>query len=146
MHMKNIATLSITLAAVLAVGVMATGCVPKTTYDKNVVALADQLTKERQSYKYQIEALESKVAIQSKSLNEITNMYINLQREFKDTQKVFRNLRGDMEALLRDIEELKLVVMTNMKGSEADEMIFKLNAMENRVDNILKRSGDHPLN
>lgn len=133
------------LVTVFALGTLGSGCVPRGTYKQDVDVLAAQLTKEREEFKYKLESLETKLDTRGKSLNELTVRYIQLQRDFKDMQGVVNNLRGDLESLLRDIEELKLVVNTNYRGSEADEMLFMLTDMERRIEAIIEKSGNQPL-
>jgi len=51
-------------------------------------------------------------------------------------------LTSDLQALQRDMTELKLVIFSNFKGSQANEMMLKLNEMQRRVQEILRKSGE----
>ncbi|MFQ5466413.1 MAG: hypothetical protein ACE5EI_10830 [Thermodesulfobacteriota bacterium] len=144
MKHRTLSTAAKTAAILLVAGGVAGGCVARSTYNKDVMVLAEQLTKEREQKKYKVENLEIKAANQGRSLGEITRMYIELQKDYQESQGVLQNLRGDLEALRRDIEELILVVNTNMSGSEADEMVFKLNDMDRRIGRILRKSAQRP--
>lgn len=117
-----------------------TGCfVSKKDYDNNINRLANELRNERIEHAATVKALEIKLQERGKSLNELTARYMELVKEKEQSQLVFNGLKGELDVLLRDIAELRLVIFTNVKGMEANEMMIKLIDMQNRVQVLIGR-------
>jgi len=131
------------LPIVLILTVLAGGCVSRGTYNDDVRRLADTLRAEREAHEREIEGLKARVGSRGQSLSEVTNRYIEIQRDYRESQARLNNLRGDMMSLLRDIEELRMVVRTNFSGMQANEMLFKLEHMEDRVKNIMETDSEY---
>ncbi len=53
-----------------------------------------------------------------------------LKAEKDSAQAKLDGLKADLDALMKDMAEIKLVIFTNMRGSEANEMMIKLNNMQ----------------
>jgi len=68
----------------------------------------------------------------------LTERYMALQERHAVAQGKLDSLKDDLDTLLKDIAELKMVVFHNVKGSEGNEMIIKLMEMQHRVKTLLR--------
>lgn len=130
------------LAAALLVTLFSQGCVSRGAYNENVNALLAKLERERAQNASTERALEIKVQERGKTLSELTNRYIELKAQQDYSQAKLARLQSDLEGLLSSMAEMKLVIFTNFKGSEANEMMLKLNSMQKTVQEILKKSNE----
>lgn len=133
-----------TLVAIglLALPLLSSGCVSRSAYDENINLLLQKMKNERAESQSTARALEIKVQERGKTLSELTSRYINLKAQQDYNQAKLGRLQKDLEGLLRDMSEMKLVIFTNFKGSEATEMMLKLNSMQKTVQEILKKSNE----
>ena len=129
-------------AGLLALPLFAEGCVSRGAYDENINLLMQKMNKERTENAATERALEIKVKERGRTLSELTNRYIELKAQQDYSQAKLGRLQNDLEGLLRDMSEMKLVIFTNFKGSEANEMMLKLNSMQKTVQEILKKSNE----
>lgn len=132
----------IVAASILALPLLAGGCVSRGAYDENISLLMQKMNRERAENTATERALEIKVQERGKTLSELTNRYIELKAQQDYSQAKLGRLQSDLEGLLRDMSEMKLVIFTNFKGSEANEMMLKLNSMQKTVQEILKKSNE----
>lgn len=142
MKMNHLSSISASLcgkAAALALiaGIFLSGCVSRGAYDADIARLASKLQQERADHAATVKALEIKLKERAKSLSELTDRYMLLQHEREQYQ--LPGLKKDLEILLKDLDELKLVVTSNLKGSEGREMVMKINDMHKRISTILDR-------
>lgn len=126
----------------LALPLVGSGCVSRGAYEENVGLLMDKMHRERAESQSTVRALEIKVQERGKTLSELTARYIDLKAQHDYSQAKLGRLQNDLEGLLRDMSEMKLVIFTNFKGSEANEMMLKLNSMQKTVQEILKKSNE----
>ncbi|MBI5809607.1 MAG: hypothetical protein HZB21_00205 [Deltaproteobacteria bacterium] len=73
-------------------------------------------------------------------MSELTERYATLQKDREKAQMKFNMFRPDVEGLIRDIEQLRLMVYANAKnmlGSSGSEMIIKLTGMERTLKEML---------
>ncbi|MBI5344414.1 MAG: hypothetical protein HZB83_03610 [Deltaproteobacteria bacterium] len=116
------------------------GCVSKGTYDRDVGTLAVSLERERALGASRINELETKLSGRGKTMSELTERYATLQKDREKAQMKFNMFRPDVEGLIRDIEQLRLMVYANAKnmlGSSGSEMIIKLTGMERTLKEML---------
>lgn len=130
---------AISLIAIPALGITLQGCVSRAQYDQDVGRLAVALHNEKADKASNIAYLEGKVHERGKTLSELTSRYIAVQKENEQAQTKLNGLKGDLEKLLHDVEELKLVLFTNVKGQEANEMMIKLIDMRHRLKLLLEK-------
>lgn len=130
------------LAAALLLPLFAQGCVSRGAYHENVNALLQKLERERAENAASERALQIKVQERGKTLSELTARYIDLKAQQDYSQAKLARLQGDLEGLLSDMAEMKLVIFTNFKGMEANEMMLKLNSMQKTVQEILRKSNE----
>lgn len=135
--MKNSSRLNI--SAIIITALLLPGCVSRTTYDRDVGTLLTKIQKLKSDHALEVRALESKIHERGRSLNELTTRYMSLQEDNVQAQIKLGSLRGDLETLSKDVAELKLVIFTNVKGSEANEMMIKLIDMQNRIQILLEK-------
>jgi hypothetical protein len=127
-------------ASLLALPLLIQGCVSRSSYNENVNSLLQKMDAERVRNAETERALEIKVQERGRTLSELTSRYIELKAQQDYSQAKLGRLQSDLEGLLRDMSEMKLVIFTNFKGSEANEMMLKLNSMQKTVQEILKKS------
>lgn len=125
------------LASSFAAAVLLSGCVSRSAYDADIARLTMKLQQERADHAATVQSLEIRLKDRAKSLSELTDRYMVLQHERAQYQ--LSGLRKDMEALLRDLDELRLVVTSNLKGSEGTEMQMKISEMQKRIKTVLDR-------
>lgn len=113
------------------------GCVPKSLYDRDITLLRIKMMEQKAQSDAAIRSMEAKLQERSKTLGDITGRYIELEKEKNRSQTRLNSLKGDMESLLKDIAELKLVILANIKGTTANEMLIKLLDMEQKVRVLL---------
>lgn len=128
--------------ALLSIPVIAAGCVSKGAYNENVALLLKKIEAERAERSSAMRALEIKIQERGKTLSELTTRYIELKAQQDYSQAKLARLQGDLEGLLSSMSEMKLVIFTNFKGSEANELMLKLNSMQKTVQEILKKSNE----
>lgn len=133
---------TITMFLVLASAVLLEGCVSKTAHEGRVSVLLEQLHRERVESNAEIQLLEAKVRERGRTLSGLTEMYMKIKEQNDVAQEKLGRLGGDLEALQRDLSELKLVIYTNLKGAQANEMILKLNEMQRRILGVLEKSAE----
>jgi len=126
----------------MAASIAVSGCVSRSAYNESVDILMKKMQKERAESQSQQRALEIKVQERGRTLSELTARYIDLKAQNDYSQTKLGRLKNDLERLLRDMAEMKLVIFTNFKGSEANEMMLKLNSMQKTVQEILKKSSE----
>ncbi|MBI5598302.1 MAG: hypothetical protein HY890_01020 [Deltaproteobacteria bacterium] len=126
----------LSLLAVFMLAVSA-GCVSRGAYEENIGVMSIKLQAEKVARATDVKSLEQRLAERGKTLSELTDRYIRLKTEKDSAQAKLDGLKADLDALMMDMAELKLVVFTNMRGSEANEMVMKLNNMQKRVDKLL---------
>jgi len=129
-------------AGLLALPILAQGCISRGAYDENVSLLMQKMHRERAENAATERALEIKVQERGKTLSELTTRYIDLKAQQDYSQAKLGRLQSDLEGLLSDMSEMKLVIFTNFKGSEANEMMLKLNSMQKTVQEILRKSNE----
>lgn len=139
---KAMNKLAIIPLLVLASAALAAGCVSRTAHEGRVTVLLEQLHRERVENNAEKQLLETKVRERGRTLSGLTEMYMKVKEQNDISQGKLGRLEGDLEALQRDLSELKLVIYTNIKGAHANEMILKLNEMQRRVQGILEKSGE----
>ncbi len=120
------------------------GCVSRSAYERNMTAVMRTMETERREKNEAIAKLELKVQDRGRSLNELTAKYMDLQKEHEKSQIRFHRLKTDLDALLRDMAELKMVVFANVKGTQANEMMIKLMEMQNRIQLMLGKAAEKP--
>lgn len=113
------------------------GCVSRSAYQAEMYRMTEKLKEEKRDHAFDVKSLETKLSDKNKSLSELTNRYMEIEKQNQEFRKKLGYLRGDIEALLKDIAELKLVVFTNVKGSEGNEMMIKLIDMQQRLQGLL---------
>ncbi|WKZ33281.1 MAG: hypothetical protein QY316_02435 [Thermodesulfobacteriota bacterium] len=133
---------TITTLLVLVSAGLFTGCVSKTAHEGRVTILLEQLHRERMEKNAEIQLLETKVRERGRTLSGLTEMYMKIKAQNDTAQEKLGRLEGDLNALQNDLSELKLIVYSNLKGSQANEMILKLNEMQRRVQAILEKSAE----
>ncbi|MBE7414692.1 MAG: hypothetical protein HS130_05445 [Deltaproteobacteria bacterium] len=124
---------------VLASAGLFTGCVSKSAYEGRVAILLEQLHRERMEKNAEIQLLETKVRERGRTLSGLTEMYMKIKDQNDTAQEKLGGFEGDLNALQNDLSELKLIVYSNLKGSQANEMILKLNEMQRRIQAILEK-------
>jgi ERCC4-related helicase len=127
-------------ATLLALPLLVQGCVSRSSYNDNVNSLMRKMDAERARNLETERALEIKAQERGRTLSELTTRYIELKAQQDYSQAKLGRLQSDLEGLLRDMSEMKLVIFTNFKGSEANEMMLKLNSMQKTVQEILRKS------
>ena len=139
MNLSSISASLCVKAAALAfiAGIFLPGCVSRGAYDADIARLAARLQQERADHAATVKALEIKLKERAKSLSELTDRYMVLQHERAQYQ--LPGLKKDLEILLMDLDELGLVVTSNLKGSEGKEMLMKINDMHKRISTVLDR-------
>ena len=133
---------TILFIGLLALPVLAQGCVSRGSYNENMAVLLHKMTAERAENAAAQRSLEIKVQERGKTLSELTTRYIDLKAQQDYSQAKLARLQSDLEGLLSSMSEMKLVIFTNFKGSEANEMMLKLNSMQKTVQEILKKSNE----
>ncbi|MCC6502718.1 MAG: hypothetical protein IT362_06255 [Deltaproteobacteria bacterium] len=126
----------------LALPVLAQGCVSRGSYNENVNLLMQKMNAERADNASTVRALEIKIQERGKTLSELTTRYIDIKAQQDYSQAKLARLQTDLEGLLSSMSEMKLVIFTNFKGSEANELMLKLNSMQKTVQEILKKSNE----
>lgn len=129
-------------AGLLAFPLIAQGCVSRGAYNENINLLMQKMNKERAENSATERALEIKAQERGRTLSELTTRYIELKAQQDYSQAKLGRLQSDLEGLLSAMSEMKLVIFTNFKGSEANEMMLKLNSMQKTVQEILKKSNE----
>ncbi len=132
----------------LGSALLLSGCVSKSTYDRDVAALLNQLAKEKGTTASSINSMEAKVQSKASSLTRLTEKYMGLEKEHMRTKERLSSFRGDLENLRMDIAELKLVVSTNvdkLRSTMANELLIKIIDMEYRIQELLKKESEAPL-
>lgn len=131
------------LSLVIAVSFLSltalSGCVSLSAYEEDVAKLTIALQNEKAARAEAERKADYRVQERGKSLNEMTNKYIEIQKNYEQVQIKVLRLKGDFEKLLHDVDELKLVVHTNVKGSVGSELMIKLIDMENRLNILLEK-------
>lgn len=131
------------LISALIMPVLFMGCgVSRRTYDTNMAMVIDELNQERTARNTANHALELKVNERGRTLSELTGRYMSLKEQNDFNQAKLGRLKGDLDRLLRDFSELKLVIFANFKGAQANEMLLKLNEMQRTVQELLKKSAE----
>ncbi len=115
------------------------GCVSLSAYEEDVAKLSVALQNEKAARAEAERKADNRVQERGRSLNEMTTKYIELQKNYEQVQIKVLRLKGDFEKLLHDVDELKLVVHTNVKGSPGSELLIKLLDMENRLNILLDK-------
>lgn len=133
---------TILFIGLLALPVLTQGCVSRGAYNENMAVLLHTMTAERAENAAAQRSLEIKVQERGKTLSELTTRYIDLKAQQDYSQAKLARLQSDLEGLLSSMSEMKLVIFTNFKGSEANEMMLKLNSMQKTVQEILKKSNE----
>ncbi len=139
-HLNRILTV-LTLGTAL----LLSGCVSKSTYDRDVAALLNQLAKEKGATASSINAMEIRVQHKASSLTRLTEKYMELEKNHMRTMERLSSFRGDLDNLRNDIAELKLVVSTNidkLRSTMANELLIKIIDMEYRVHELLKKESE----
>jgi len=131
---------TILFIGLMALPILAQGCVSRGAYNENMAVLLHTMTAERSENAAAQRSLEIKVQERGKTLSELTTRYIDLKAQQDYSQAKLAKLQSDLEGLLSSMSEMKLVIFTNFKGSEANEMMLKLNSMQKTVQDILKKS------
>lgn len=129
------------LIAILTLPILS-GCVSRRACEENISYLVDKLNREKASGNEEIGLLEVKVKERGRAIGDITGRYIKLMDQHDISEAKLGRLTSDLQALQRDMTELKLVIFSNFKGSQANEMMLKLNEMQRRVQEILRKSGE----
>jgi hypothetical protein len=129
-------------AGLLAFPLISQGCVSRGAYDENISLLMQKMNRERAENAATERTLEIKVQERGRTLSELTTRYIELKAQQDYSQAKLGRLQSDLEGLLSSMSEMKLVIFTNFKGSEANEMMLKLNSMQKTVQEILKKSNE----
>lgn len=132
---------SVPLIPFLAASLSFSGCVSRSSYESDVDFLERKIVKERLAWEDAVQKLEQKVQDKGKTLNTITERYGALQKEHEALQKWRNGFKDNLEALARDIAELKLVIsnnLPNMRGSVGSTMLIHLIDMENEIQGLLK--------
>lgn len=129
--------LSKALPAAFIASVLLSGCVSRSAYEADISKLAAKLQQERADNAATVRILEEKIKERGRSLTELTERYILLQRERAQFQ--LPGLKMDMEALLKNLDELSLVISTNLKGSEGREMLMMIGDMQKRIESVIDR-------
>jgi len=131
------------LISALIMPVLFMGCgVSRRTYDTNMAMVIDELNQEKTARNTATHSLELKVRERGRSLSELTDRYMAVKEHNDFNQAKLGRLKGDLERLLRDFSELKLVIFANFKGAQANEMLLKLNEMQRTVQELLKKSAE----
>lgn len=132
----------------LSTALLLSGCVSKSTYDRDVAALLNKLAKEQGTTASSINAMETRMKNKASSLTRLTEKYIEIEKAYMRTMERLSSFRGDLENLRKDIAELKLVVSTNidkLRSTMANELLIKIIDMEYRVQELLKKESETPL-
>lgn len=130
------------ILSLLSLTILSSGCVSRRAYDENVSILIQRLNNQKADHNAEVRSLELKVQERGRSLSDITNRYMELKQQNDYSQSKLNNFQKDMDALLTDMAELKLVIFTNFKGSEANEMMLKITNMQKRIQELLKKSNE----
>lgn len=131
-------------AMIISLGLVPAGCVSKLSYDRDIAYYTVQLQQERSDNAVRIKTLEAKLRDKGNTVNELTERYMALQKDRADLQVWQGKFKPELEALSKEISELKLVITTNadrLKGPVANEMLGKIADMENRVNELLRKKG-----
>jgi len=126
------------MAATLPLAMTSGGCISRGAYQENMAKLSKQMQAERIAHAKEIEKYEQRMRDKNDTIAKLTERFMALQETNAESKAKLDSLRGDLEALLRDMAELKMVVFHNVKGSEGNEMIIKLMEMQHRVKNLLR--------
>lgn len=130
------------IAVALPMVVASGGCISRGAYQQNMGQLADQLQAERAAHALDIEKYDARLRDKNDTMVKLTERFMALQKKNADSQAKLDSLKNDLETLLRDMAELKMVIFHNVKGSEGNEMIIKLMEMQHRVKNLLRSETD----
>lgn len=129
------------LLSALVMPAFVLGCgISRRDYDTNMAMVLSELEQERAARIVLQRAYEVKVHERGRTLSEITERYMAVKEQNDFNKAKLGRLNGDLERLLRDFSELKLVIFANFKGAQANEMILKLNEMQRTVQELLKKS------
>jgi septal ring factor EnvC (AmiA/AmiB activator) len=131
----------------LGTALLLSGCVSKSTYDRDVAALLNKLAKNQGTTASSIDAMETRMKIKASSLTRLTEKYMVLEKEHMRTMERLSSFRDDLENLRKDIAELKLVVSTNidkLRSTMANELLIKIIDMEYRVQELLRKESETP--
>ncbi|MBI5643213.1 MAG: hypothetical protein HY954_07035 [Deltaproteobacteria bacterium] len=137
MKIKNI--IAFTLPCTLALAFSMQGCVSRSAYEENMQVMSERLRAEKTANASAVKSLETRVQERGKTLSELTARYMQLKEDKDSAQAKLDRLQNDFEALLKDMAELKLVIFTNVKGSASNEMMMKINNMQNRVQKLINK-------
>lgn len=125
-----------------AIMLASAGCVSRGAYEENIGVMSKKLQAEKAARATDVKSLEQRLAERGKTLSDLTDRYIRLKAEKDSAQAKLDGLKADLDALMKDMAELKLVVFTNMRGSEANEMVMKINNMQKRVDRLILKDAE----
>lgn len=125
-----------------AIMLASAGCVSSGAYNENMSVMSKRLTAEKTARSIEVKTLEQRLAERGKTLSDLTDRYIKLKTDKDSAQAKLDGLKADLDALMKDMAELKLVVFSNMRGSEANEMVMKLNNMQKRVDRLIVKDAE----
>jgi len=126
------------IAMALPMALSSGGCISRGAYQQNMAQIASQLQTERAAHAQEIAKYDQRLRDKNDTVVKLTERFMALQAKNTESQAKLDSLKGDLEALLRDMAELKMVVFHNVKGSEGNEMIIKLMEMQHRVKNLLR--------
>jgi len=126
------------IAATLPLAMTSGGCISRGAYQENMAKMANKLQAEKIAHAKELEKYEQKMREKNDTIAKLTERFMALQETNAESKAKLDSLKGDLEALLRDMAELKMVVFHNVKGSEGNEMIIKLMEMQHRVKNLLR--------
>ncbi len=132
---------SVPLIPFLTASLSFSGCVSRSSYESDMAFLERQVMTERIVKEETVQKLEQKVQDKNKTLNALTERYGALQKEHEALQKWRNSFKDNLEALAKDIAELKLVIsnnLPNMRGSVGNTMLIHLIDMENEIQGLLK--------
>ena len=134
------------LALAVLLPLVFTGCVTRSSYEKGIDEMERRLAAERANNLASMSVIESKLEDKNSTLKEITERYMALQKGQEESQAWINGFRSELEAISKDLSELKLVISSNtneMKSTVANEMLIKIIDMEHRIGEMLKK-GEGP--
>ena len=113
-------------------------CVSRETYYKDIGKLETELNFERRVNAEQVKNYEQKLHDKSNSLKVITERYMELEKSNGAARGTLDSLQDDLQGMLNDMAELKMVIYHNVKGSEGAQMLIKLNEMKYKIKRLMK--------
>lgn len=117
------------------------GCVRRSDYDRDVNDLERKLRQERIINAANLKDLELKLRDKSRSVNELTQRYMELQETAAGLKAWKAGFDKELSALSADVDELRLIFTknaANIKGPAPFALHTKMVDIETRLNALMK--------